>query len=246
MRKYLLFIIIIALAFCKKGVAQKNTQNVTDTLVIDNQDMERRVFPFNFKEAYSGEEYTYESDKVSKGWFTRFKEWFAKKIKEWFDFEGTTEANDIADFLIKLFYVLIIIAVIFIIVKAILNNEGRWVFGKKSDRKIIKVDDIETNLHIVDFKSLIKEAVTTNNYRLAIRYYYLWVLKELTKKEYIEYDVEKTNNDYLNEIDNKDLKANFSYASYLYNYIWYGEFKVEDKEFKKALSVFKSLINTLV
>ena len=246
MRKHLLLILIILFAFSKKGFPQETPQLVIDTLTTDNRDIERRIFPSNFKENYSGEEYIYENDKVSQGWFTRFKEWIAKKLKEWFDFNNETNPSNVADFLIKLFYVLIILAVIFIIVKAILNNEGRWVFGKKSDRKIIKVDDIETNLHIVDFNSLVKDAISSENYRLAVRFYYLWVLKELTRKEIIEYDVEKTNSDYLNEIQNKNLKAEFGYASYLYNYIWYGEFKVEENEFQKALSQFKSLINTIV
>jgi hypothetical protein len=126
-----------------------------------------------------------------------------------------------------------------------MNDEGSWVFGKSSDKNIIPVTDIENNIHITNFKSLIEEAEKNNNYRLAIRYYYLWLLKSLTENEIIEYDVEKTNSDYKNEITSKNIKEEFSYTSYLYNYIWYGEFNVDETQFNKAKHAFINFLKAI-
>ena len=126
-----------------------------------------------------------------------------------------------------------------------MNDEGSWVFGKSSDKNIIPVTDIESNLSITDFKKLTAEAENSEEYRLAIRYCYLWLLKNLTNAEVIDYDVEKTNSDYYNEISSEEIKKQFSYTSYLYNYIWYGEFDVSKMDFDKAKSAFTNLINSV-
>jgi len=126
-----------------------------------------------------------------------------------------------------------------------MNGEGRWVFGKSSDKKVINYDEIEKNLHLVDFEKLIKEATKSGENRLLIRYYYLWLLKKLSEKELIDWDVEKTNSDYLYEIKSEKLRDEFAYLSYLYNYIWYGEFVLEEKTLAKSVKSFEKTIKSL-
>jgi len=135
--------------------------------------------------------------------------------------------------------------VIYLIVKSILNKEGQWIFGKNSDKKIINYAEIEKNLQLVDFEKLIKNTLKSNEKRLAIRYYYLWLLKKMAEKEIIEWDAEKTNSDYLNEIQNPNQKDNFAYLSYLYNYIWYGEFELDENTFDRAIATFDKTIQTI-
>ncbi|UNY98704.1 DUF4129 domain-containing protein [Zhouia spongiae] len=225
--------------------AQSGLPAQKDSLQLDREPVKSRSFGSDFKEKYSGDAYNYQESVAGKGWFTRFKEWLAERLSNLFDFDTPADAQSVADTIFKVFYVLIIIAVIFIIVKLIMNREGRWVFGKSGNKNILKVEDIENHIHITDFNSLILNAVNNTDYRLAVRYYYLWLLKELTNKDLIAYDAEKTNSDYLNEINNQELKDNFSYASYLYNYIWYGEFKVGKDDFDKVSGNFVQLINSI-
>lgn len=135
--------------------------------------------------------------------------------------------------------------VVFFIAKAIINREGNWVFGKSSDKNIIPVTDVETNIHATDFKTLIKNAENDNNFRLAVRYYYLWLLKTLSEVELIDYDVEKTNSDYYLELENETIRNEFSYTSYLYNYIWYGEFNIDAEQFDKAKNAYNQFLRSL-
>ncbi len=77
---------------------------------------------------------------------------------------------------------------------------------------------------------------------MATRYYYLWLLKTLSDRNIIEWDIEKTNGDYLNEISNLELKNEFQFLSYVYEYSWYGEFNLNETDFEKTEIAFLKLI----
>ncbi|MFD2915333.1 DUF4129 domain-containing protein [Psychroserpens luteus] len=219
-------------------------QTMQDSVYIDTEPINKREYD-NLKDKYDGNEFIYERNVENSGWWSRFKQWLSDFFKDLFDFNSDAQASDFTDIALKIFYVVIFLLVVFFIVKAIINKEGNWVFGKSSDKSIIPVTDIENNIYETDFKSLIAEAEKGNNHRLAIRYYYLWLLKTLSEAEIIDYDVEKTNSDYHLEIENKDTKEEFSYTSYLYNYIWYGEFDIDDTQFEKAKKAFTQFLKTV-
>ncbi len=242
-KKQITYLLLIAISFCWKPIlAQSNISQ--DTLIIDTSEIKPRHFE-DLKDKYQGEDYIYEYTTENSGWWSRFKQWLSDFFKDLFDFETQQKANDVTDILLKIGGVIIFLLVIYFIFKAVMNDEGSWVFGKSSDKNIIPVTDIEQNLSITDFNKLTKDAEKNNEYRLAIRYYYLWLLKKLTQAELIEYDVEKTNSDYQNEITSKNLKDDFSYTSYLYNYIWYGEFDVNEQQYDKAKNAYTKLLNTI-
>ncbi len=216
----------------------------SDTLQLDDSKLEPRKFR-DLNDAYSGEEFIYERTKENTGWWTRFKQWLSDLFRDWFDIKNSDEASNVTDLMLKIGAIVIFLLVAYFIFKAVMNDEGKWIFGKSSDKNIIPVKDIESNLSITDFKKLTKEAENSEQYRLAVRYFYLWLLKNLTNAEVIDYDVEKTNSDYYNEISSEDIKKQFSYTSYLYNYIWYGEFDVSKTDFDKAKSAFTNFINSV-
>ena len=215
-----------------------------DTLKVDNSTIKPRHFN-DLKETYSDDDFIYERTIENSGWWTRFKKWLSDKFRSLFNIKNAGQASRMTDLAIKIGGVLLFVLVVYFIFRAIVNKEGTWVFGKSSDKSIIPVTDIEANIHATDFKTLIAEAEENSNYRLAVRYYYLWLLKKLSTAEIIHYDVEKTNNDYRNEIEALEVKKEFTYTSYLYNYIWYGEFDVNDEQFDKAKRAFVSFIKSI-
>ena len=230
----------------QSGFSQTETQQLKaiDTLQIDNSSIAPRQFD-NLSSKYDGEEYIYERTVETSGWWTRFKRWLSDKLNSIFNFENRQSAAEATDIAIKVAGVILFLLVIYFIFRAIINKEGKWVFGQSSDKNIIPITDLESNIHAVDFKRLIKDAEQDGNYRMAVRYYYLWLLKALTAAEIIEYDVEKTNSDYFNEITKSSTQEEFAYTSYLYNYIWYGEFDVNDQQFKQAKLAFTNFLNTV-
>lgn len=232
--------------FCKAFnlIETFQIETLQDSLKSDSEPIDRRQYE-NLKEKYSSDDFIYERTVENSGWWTRFKKWLSDFFKDLFDLNSDIKASEFTDIALKLFYVVIFLLVVFFIVKAIINNEGNWVFGKSSDKSIIPVIDIENNIYSTDFKSLIASAEGDDNYRLAVRYYYLWLLKTLSEAEIINYDVEKTNSDYYIEIEQTQTKEEFSYTSYLYNYIWYGEFDIDDHQFQKAKMAFTHFLNSI-
>lgn len=94
-----------------------------------------------------------------------------------------------------------------------------------------------------DLPKLIEQAIDEGNYQLAVRYYYLLLLKNLSDKEFISWQQEKTNEDYIKELASKQqLHGDFKKLTYLYDYVWYGEFSIDKEKFVQAESKFKNTL----
>ncbi len=214
-------------------------------IAVDSAVIEAKAFAKKFKNKYTDKEFIYEFKTPEKNAWDRFKEWLANFFKNIFKFTDGKSAANFVNILLRTIAIVIIIFVIYLIAKAIMNKEGQWIFGKNSDKKIINYDEIEKNLHLVDFEKLIQKSLESDEKRLTIRYYYLWLLKKMSEKQIIEWDVEKTNSDYLYEIKNEAQKEDFAYLSYLYNNIWYGEFELDENTFAKARNAFEKSIQKM-
>ncbi len=204
-----------------------------------------RLFDSDFKERYSSDTYNYEGKNVvekSKMGSGAYEDYDNKKIK-------TKEQNNSEDIVINIgpfrwvFYLVLIAAVLYL-AYVLLNEGGTGIFAKGKHKTLQQFDDITAeNIENADIHSLIKQAESDKNYRLATRYYYLLVLKTLSLKNHIKFEDDKTNAEYLLELSDKPFSERFSYTSYLYNYIWYGKFDIEEPQYEKAKDNFTSLLN---
>jgi hypothetical protein len=225
----------------------KTVQNVqiNTALATDTSTIVLKQFDTKFKDKYKNANYIYEFKTPAKTAWDRFLDWLSDLIRSLFQFSTTGVAGSLIGIIFKIIMFGIIIFVIYLITKAILNKEGQWVFGKNS-KSIIEYSNIEKNLHNTDFDKLIKNSEANGENRLVVRYYYLWLLKRLSDKGLIIWDIEKTNSDYLYELKNQSDKEQFEYLSYLYNYIWYGEFELDQETFVKAKTAFEKAIKKRV
>lgn len=247
-------LIFISLLFCLHLEAQdtlavpeneKITFTEKDIKVDKNDSIQEIKFKTNLKKKYNSEEFVYEIKTPEKNAWDRFKEWLARIVQNIFKFSSERTSMSVVMFILKTIAILVVIFVVYLIVKAILNKEGQWIFGKNSSKKIVSTDEIERNLHETDFEKLLKETLSAGQKRISIRYYYLWLLKKMSEKGIIEWDIEKTNSDYLYEIKNETRREEFTYLSYLYNYIWYGEFELDEATFEKAKTAFEKTIRSI-
>lgn len=200
-------------------------------------------FPKNLKEKY-GADFDYTEKNKTENWWAHFKDWMGRWLSRMFS-AGKSAPAGLVDLVLNILGAIFILVVAFLIVKAILNKEGQWVFGKNSDRRLIRFDEYEQKPEKADFKSLIADATRKGQRRLAVRFYYLWLLRQMAQRELIEWDIEKTNADYLNEIADEELRERFAYLSYLYNYIWYGDFTVSELIFERTVNAFEKTIKSL-
>jgi hypothetical protein len=227
-----------------KAAEAASVKYTEDDIYVDSDTIKVKSFDNNFQKKYTEGDFIYEHKQPEKNSWDHFKEWLASIFREWFSLENPQASLDLVVLILKIIAALIIIFVIYLIVKALLGKEGQWIFSRESGKKQIHYTELEKNLHLLDFKKLISESVQAGEKRIAIRYYYLWLLQIMAKNHYIEWDIEKTNSDYLYELKNTAHREEFSYLSYLYNYIWYGEFEIDDKTFEKTEKRFKTSLKT--
>lgn len=234
------FIFIYFILFLQLDVCFSQIQ--IDSAAIDSTAYESRKFE-NLKAKYSDSDFNYieKPVKVDTNAWDRFWDAVGRFLSNLFDFGNGTNSLSGLEIAMKVIAILIILFVVYLIVKTIINKEGGWIFSKSSN-KITVSETTEENIHSLDFNTLITKTKNEKNYRLATRYYYLWLLKTLSDRNIIEWDIEKTNGDYLNEISNLELKNEFQFLSYVYEYSWYGEFNLSETDFEKTEIAFLKLI----
>ena len=91
----------------------------------------------------------------------------------------------------------------------------------------------------------IKDYERNRDFRYAVRYQFLWILKILADKNIIEWNPKKTNRDYMTEIKEKQLQRKFREAAKIFDYVWYGEFEIDENSYhkmKEKWSVFHEKI----
>ncbi len=202
-----------------------------------------RRFDHNFKDKYATPEFTYETKNVAKTAWDRFWEAVRNFFDDLFSVGNKTTSAGGFNIFMRILAFVVIGFVIYMIVRVIIQKEGMWIFGRS--RKSITVQDIQEDIHQMDFRQLTEDTKKAGDYKLAVRYYYLWLLKKLSTREIIDWHWDKTNSDYLYEIKNDMLKKDFEYLSYVYDYSWYGDFPLDEMAFAKAEKAFLKTLNTL-
>lgn len=100
----------------------------------------------------------------------------------------------------------------------------------------------DEDLDGIDFNEAIRQLADKGEYAEAIRLSYLKALKVLHEKEYISYDSNKTVNEYVREIEKKDLKEVFLPLSQRFVYYRYGNAKADKTSFEHFRQQSEKLI----
>jgi hypothetical protein len=98
--------------------------------------------------------------------------------------------------------------------------------------------DMEEDISQIDFNEKVRKARQDNDFRLAVRWLYLKQLFLLNENSKIAWQPYKTNMDYANELSSSSLKQSFRQLSKLYEYVWYGDYPMDESSFVKAESEF--------
>jgi Domain of unknown function (DUF4129) len=127
-------------------------------------------------------------------------------------------------------------------------GEGN-VFGTRS-RKIavnseeIDLDKIEENLEKVELDPIIKKAIAAKNFPLAVRLYYLAILKELTLASAIIWKKDKTNRIYVQEMQPHPMMEKFRQVTGMFERVWYGDTALDETGFEEVRQPFENLLNS--
>ena len=178
--------------------------------------------------------------------WTRFKTWLNdlwSSFIEWI-LQGS-EATGILGFLVSALPYLIILAVVGLLVWLFMRIDLAGSPLKKDSLNKVILSDEQEIIETQNIQELIDAALKAQNYRLAVRFYYLLLLQKLAQKDIIDWQVQKTNADYVYEIKNEVLRTDFTRLTRIYDFIWYGNFEVSQNAFSKAEQEFKKTTSGL-
>ncbi len=235
--KRIIFLLVVLLFILLKSGTANALSDSTKTIIVLSTDSSkiqvRQLNPIDQEKLFENSDYKYDRvGPAAKTWWDRFKEWIWRMLAEIFGSGGGAATLAVIP------YILILVAIVAIIL-LVLKNDIRAVFYGKSASVHIDFKEFEEDIHKINFDELIAAAISRNDYRKAIRLHFLKLLKELTDNNLITWQIDKTNNDYSMELSNSKFSNKFKELALLYEYIWYGDFQLDETNFKNTISKFK-------
>jgi hypothetical protein len=134
---------------------------------------------------------------------------------------------------------LVIIVVIFLAVLAWYLFRNNIISKKQTVFNERKEEISEENIFDIKYEKEIEKAIRASDYRLAIRLMYLRLLKDLSKKNIIQYKQERTNFDYLSQLYSTGYYNDFFRLTRNYEYAWYGKFDISTDAFSVIKNEFE-------
>lgn len=231
-------------------VVEKAAEEVVD--VVDDDEIpitykatDNSLHPKHFKEDflddYTGDDYQYSLTKPKKSIWERFTDFFAEFLELIFGKRDFVTAAKIEKFILTSLSIIVIGLCLYFLIKFILKKDGTFFFGKKK-KELASLDrNLVENIHEINFQESISSFESQKEYRYAIRYNFLLVLKHLADKQHIQWNPEKTNNDYYLELENLETKDSFKKLAYIFDNIWYGEHKIDQTTYEQFKKSFLSI-----
>ncbi|CAM4191952.1 DUF4129 domain-containing protein [Gillisia limnaea] len=216
-----------------------------------NYDTSSSLEPLEFEEQQISE---YKNDKAfdylnaaeKDTWWTRLKDWVNMRYHQILDWLfGDYEANSILAFFLNLLpYILIIAIIAFAVWLFIRLNPGNYLLADPEEAQVFLSEE-EKIIKSENISDLIEQAIREGDYRLAVRYYYLQLLRQLNAQELIQYEFQKTDTEYLNELKKEDFRPELKKLMRIYDFIWYGSFPISENDFKKTQRFFQDFQTSL-
>ena len=227
------FTFIIIIFFCCFGAAAQQ-KAVYDSLAV-----QQRSFSKSSLDTYTkNRDFQYEKETIEQpSLWNRFWNWLWGLYDDLMSTEGGRAT-------MKIFYWLLALgAVTFFIFKVRHMNRMALFEATATAGTAYSVED--ENIHAISFESAIQQALQNGNYRLAIRYLYLQSLKILTDKNLIAWLPNKTNRDYLRELNATSFQQPFRDITNIFEYAWYGNLTVTEEDFAGMKEEFLKFQNQL-
>jgi hypothetical protein len=143
-----------------------------------------------------------------------------------------------------IFWILLIGAFVALLIWFLATSNIR-LFQRKSKPLAVgseETEELTEDIFEMNFEREIEKALAAQNYRLAVRLYYLQTLRRLSDRGLINYSHEKTNSDYLFQLAGSHHYRSFFRITRNFEYVWYGKLDVSRELFaiiQKDFTSFK-------
>jgi len=224
-------------------IGNDSLQNLTG-IKIDSSHIEKKTFDASTIEEYkNSDDFEYETSETEPSIFEKLWIWIKNIIRNILEylFEDIEPITGFLWVVLKVLPYLILAAALFFIIKYFLNIQTSNIL-KKNNKSIVKFGSDEELIKREDLNLLLKDAIENEEYRIAVRFYYLLILKKLTESGSLNWQQEKTNEDYIKELQETSLQSKFSESTRVYDFVWYGNFNINQTDFINAEALFNSIL----
>ncbi len=143
---------------------------------------------------------------------------------------------------------LLIVIVLALLTWFIIYSAGKVKSNSKinsSDLSEESLKEIEDNPFENDLERMIYEALQSNNYKLAIRLQFIYVVRLLSEKGLISWKKHKTNAAYGRELKGHTFSPKYSYLNSLFEHVWYGELEYSSGDLMEINNSFIDSVSQL-
>ncbi|MDR9418909.1 DUF4129 domain-containing protein [Gracilimonas sp.] len=138
------------------------------------------------------------------------------------------------------FIFFLIFAIVFVgLINQILGGNLSSAFSKKSGAESLSLNIKASELQKTDYDVLLNKALSNQNFRDAVRILYLKALQQLDQSGLITWKPDKTNYDYVKELNAHPVHSSFKKLTYFYEYVEYGHFSIDESGFNNVERIFR-------
>jgi hypothetical protein len=221
--KILIILLFVFISFASNANSKQ--------LVIDSSKIEvRKLSESSISKFKTDKEFIYD-EAQSQNWWDAFWTWVGSKLTKLMGIKAFGFFQEYLGYII-------VLAAIIIIILVLNKSKFRGLFYFNRNNKISGFKEVKEDINEINFDNLIAEAISKSNYRIAVRFYYLKTLKLLSDRKLIDWNINKTNQNYVRELKEGDLKKTFKKLTYLFEWIWYGEIPVTKSAFEETKNNF--------
>ena len=238
----------VQFSFCQRAASAKYPyyENYADTTkkILPASDEELiidvRLLSNDLLDKYKNDpEFDYDGGpEESEDWITKIKNWINQQL-------AILRSSKTYSTILDYFYYGLMIAALILIIRGLIKADRRGLLFGKINSNEIKMIESEEDISQINFDELIAAAAEKKDYKLAVRYLFLKSLKLLSEKEMIELRNNKTNHQYLSEIKNNRISNAFQITTSRFEWIWYGDFPVDEKVMKSSQNDFNELFGLI-
>jgi hypothetical protein len=234
MRNRLYLVCLLLLGICLAGEATTPNCTLPATLMADTSLIEIvSVDSSLFESYYSDKDFIY--SQIDKPIVTGFWDKIAYRILQFLNFMFKNNiASNILIFIIFIVFILLMIRLI--------GGDFQTLFSRNKAITNKISSFVADNIAETDFDALTDEEVSKDNLNMAVRFQYLKLLQTLSRQQLIDWQPDKTNRQYIQELLQQPFIEAFLNATKTYEYVWYGKFRITQPVFNDMRNQVNQLI----
>lgn len=181
--------------------------------------------PELIKKLKSDPDYNYSTDPPRSD--NLLEKWYYWLLQQFRDFLNSESYNGFWQYVLMAVFAVL---VLFLLYKAKILH---YVFPPGKENNPLPYSIGKENIHEINFDEAISQAFASGDFRLAIRLQYLKTLKVLTDRNLIQWTPHRTNQSYVQDLNQSPLRSDFEKITRYFEFAWYGAFPIKEKEFEE-------------